>query len=202
MKSDLLANVSHELRTPLTAIKGYTDYILERKLGPITDKQEKGLVVVQRNLERLSKSINALLDFSRMDMGRIVLNIQPFACWGRWWTRSTPRCGRSWRRSGLDLRRPTSTPRLPSVIADREKLSAVLENLVINAIKFTPEGGRITVSAARGRGHGRGPRRRSASRTPASGSPTTRSAASSTASTRWTAPPPAASAASASASPS
>ena len=79
MKSDLLANVSHELRTPLTAIKGYTDYILERKLGPITDKQEKGLVVVQRNLDRLSRSIDALLDFSRMDMGRIALNIQPFS---------------------------------------------------------------------------------------------------------------------------
>src|SRR4029077_3991388 len=78
MKSDLLANVSHELRTPLTAIKGYTDYILERKLGTITDKQEKGLMVVQRNLERLSKTINALLDFSRMEMGRITLSVQPF----------------------------------------------------------------------------------------------------------------------------
>ena len=71
MKSDLLANVSHELRTPLTAIKGYTDYILERKLGPVTDKQEKGFLVVQRNLERLSRTINALLDYSRMEMGRI-----------------------------------------------------------------------------------------------------------------------------------
>ena len=79
MKSDLLANVSHELRTPLTAIKGYTDYILERKLGAITDKQEKGLVVVQRNLERLSRTIGALLDFSRMDMGRITLNLQRFS---------------------------------------------------------------------------------------------------------------------------
>ncbi|HET7746185.1 MAG TPA: HAMP domain-containing sensor histidine kinase, partial [Vicinamibacteria bacterium] len=78
MKSDLLANVSHELRTPLTAIKGYTDYILERKLGPISEKQEKGLVVVQRNLDRLSKSINALLDFSRMDSGRIALTALPF----------------------------------------------------------------------------------------------------------------------------
>src|SRR2546422_8824864 len=77
-QSDRRANVRHELRTPITAIKGYTDYILERKLGPISEKQEKGLVVVQRNLDRLSKSINALLDFSRMDVGRISLNIQPF----------------------------------------------------------------------------------------------------------------------------
>ena len=53
MKSDLLANVSHELRTPLTSIKGYAEYILEGKLGPVTGKQEKALGVVQRNLERL-----------------------------------------------------------------------------------------------------------------------------------------------------
>ncbi|PYQ47929.1 MAG: hypothetical protein DMF78_22515, partial [Acidobacteria bacterium] len=147
MKSDLLANVSHELRTPLTAIKGYTDYILERKLGTITEKQEKGLVVVQRNLERLSKSINALLDFSRMDVGRIVLNVQPFPLGPLVDQIQTTV------RSELEKKRLTLAthidPALPSVIADREKLSAVLENLVINSIKFTPEGGRILVSARR-----------------------------------------------------
>jgi signal transduction histidine kinase len=150
MKSDLLANVSHELRTPLTAIKGYTDYILERKLGTITDKQEKGLVVVQRNLERLSKSINALLDFSRMDVGRIVLNIQPFA-FGPLVDQIHTTVKAELDKKGLTLQTQID-PSLPHVIADREKLSAVLENLVINAIKFTPEGGRITVSAARAAG--------------------------------------------------
>jgi signal transduction histidine kinase len=147
MKSDLLANVSHELRTPLTAIKGYTDYILERKLGTITEKQEKGLVVVQRNLERLSKSINALLDFSRMDVGRIVLNLQPFPLGPLVeQIHTTVRSELEKRRLAFEVQ---IDPGLPSVIADREKLSAVLENLVINAIKFTPEGGRILVSATR-----------------------------------------------------
>jgi signal transduction histidine kinase/DNA-binding response OmpR family regulator len=147
LKSDLLANVSHELRTPLTAIKGYTDYILEKKLGPISQKQEKGLVVVQRNLDRLSKSINALLDFSRMDVGRISLNIQPFLLWPLVDQIHTSL------RSELEKKRlafrADLEPELPAVIADREKVSAVLENLIINAIKFTPEGGRIAVSAAR-----------------------------------------------------
>ncbi len=147
MKSDLLANVSHELRTPLTAIKGYTDYILDRKLGAITEKQEKGLVVVQRNLERLSKSINALLDFSRMDMGRIVLNLQPFSL-----TQLVDQILTTLR-SELEKKRLTFRsevePDLPPVIADREKVSQVLENLVINAIKFTPEGGRIAIGAER-----------------------------------------------------
>jgi signal transduction histidine kinase/DNA-binding response OmpR family regulator len=153
MKSDLLANVSHELRTPLTAIKGYTDYIKEGKLGPISEKQEKGLLVVQRNLERLSKSINALLDFSRMDVGRIVLNIQPF---------SLPQLVEqivTTLRSELEKKRLTFSAAidadLPQVIADREKVSQVLENLVINAMKFTPEGGRITIAAQRATGPGR-----------------------------------------------
>jgi signal transduction histidine kinase/DNA-binding response OmpR family regulator len=153
MKSDLLANVSHELRTPLTAIKGYTDYILERKLGSITEKQEKGLVVVQRNLDRLSRSIDALLDFSRMDMGRIALSIQPFSL------QALVEQIHTTVRSELERKRLSFVadiePGLPAVIADREKLSAVLENLVINAIKFTPEGGRITVGAARQAGGGR-----------------------------------------------
>jgi signal transduction histidine kinase len=147
MKSDLLANVSHELRTPLTAIKGYTDYILERRLGVITEKQEKGLVVVQRNLERLSKTINALLDFSRMDVGRIALNLQPFAI-GPLVEQIVTALRSELERKGLMLTAEIERG-LPPVIADREKLSAVLENLIINALKFTPEGGRITVSASR-----------------------------------------------------
>jgi signal transduction histidine kinase/DNA-binding response OmpR family regulator len=153
MKSDLLANVSHELRTPLTAIKGYTDYILDGKLGPVTEKQERGLVVVQRNLERLSKSINALLDFSRMEAGRITLNVQPFS-----FLQLAEQIF-STLRSELERKRLAFSlqvdPELPHVIADRDKLSQVIENLVINAIKFTPEGGRITIAAARGEVAGR-----------------------------------------------
>jgi signal transduction histidine kinase/DNA-binding response OmpR family regulator len=147
MKSDLLANVSHELRTPLTAIKGYTDYILDRKLGAISEKQEKGLVVVQRNLDRLSKSINALLDFSRMDVGKITLSIHPFSL-----AQLVSQIGMTLR-SELEKRRlqfeAEIEPELPQLIGDREKVSQVLENLVINAMKFTPEGGRITVAASR-----------------------------------------------------
>jgi len=147
MKSDLLANVSHELRTPLTAIKGYTDYILERRLGAITEKQEKGLVVVQRNLERLSKTINALLDFSRMDVGRIALNLQPFAL-APLLDQIVTGLRSELEKKGLKLTADIERG-LPPVIADKEKLSAVLENLIINALKFTPQGGRITVSAKR-----------------------------------------------------
>ena len=138
---------------------------------------------MQRNLERLSKSINALLDFSRMDVGRIVLNIQPFP-FAPLVDQIHTTVRSELEKKGLTLQTQID-PTLPSVIADREKLSAVLENLVINAIKFTPEGGRITVSAAPRRRPPAG-RGRSRWRTPASASPPISSPASSTASTRST----------------
>src|SRR6185503_9110910 len=132
---------------PLTAIKGYTDYMLERKLGAISDKQEKGLLVVQRNMERLARTINALLDFSRLDLGRVTLNIQPFQL-----SALVEHILLSLR-SELEKKRLTVAlaveAGLPQVIGDREKISAVLENLIINAMKFTPEGGTITVKAVR-----------------------------------------------------
>lgn len=147
MKSDLLANVSHELRTPLTAIKGYTDYILERKLGPVTEKQEKGFLVVQRNLERLSRTINALLDFSRMEMGRIGVTLQPFELG------PLVESVLAGLRAELDRKSLKAhgevTADLPPVIGDRDKISQVLENLVVNALKFTPDGGLITISGVR-----------------------------------------------------
>jgi len=153
LKSDLLANVSHELRTPLTAIKGYTDYIREGKLGRVTDKQQKGLLVVQKNLDRLGKSINDLLDFSRMDVGRIALNIQPFD-----FARLVEQIGTTVR-SELEKKQITFSAEveqaLAPVIADREKIAQVVENLVINSIKFTPETGRITVAATRSQESGR-----------------------------------------------
>jgi two-component system phosphate regulon sensor histidine kinase PhoR len=85
-----------------------------------------------------------------MDVGRIVLNIQPFAL-GPLVDQIHTTVKAELDKKGLTLQTQIE-PGLPSVIADREKLSAVLENLVINAIKFTPEGGRITLSAARSAG--------------------------------------------------
>ena len=150
-----------ELLEEFVARKDLAAGSLERKLGDITDKQEKGLVVVQRNLERLSRTIGALLDFSRMDIGRITLNLQRFS------VASLVEQIHTTVRSELDKKRlrflSAVEGDLPALIADREKLSAVIENLVINAIKFTPEGGSITVSAGRVAGTERRPPGRGAS---------------------------------------
>ena len=145
VKSDLLANVSHELRTPLTSIKGYTEYILEGKLGDITQKQQKGLMVVQKNLDRLSKLINALLDYSLMDAEKMVLNIKPFNL--KLLTQQVAMTLRSeLEKRNIDFRVEFADD-LPMVLGDKEKIYQVLENLTINAIKFTENGGRITMGA-------------------------------------------------------
>ena len=145
VKSDLIANVSHELRTPLTAIKGYTEYVADRKLGAVSERQEKALAVVLRNIERLARSINALLDFSRIEGGRLKLNRQPFAL--PLLVDHVHQTLRSMiERKSLSFQTSFEVD-LPDVLADRERLSQVFENLVINAIKFTPENGRIEITA-------------------------------------------------------
>jgi signal transduction histidine kinase/DNA-binding response OmpR family regulator len=145
LKSDLLANVSHELRTPLTSIKGYTEYILERKLGPITQKQEKGLMVVQRNLDRLSKLINALLDYSLMDAEKMVLTIKPFNL-KLLSKQVVVNLGSELEKRSVQFKIDIPDD-LPLVVGDKDKIYQVLENLTINAIKFTESGGTITIGA-------------------------------------------------------
>lgn len=145
LKSDLLANVSHELRTPLTSIKGYTEYILDGKLGPITEKQQKGLVVVERNLERLSKLINALIDYSLMDAARMPIVVKPFAL--------QPLCRQMSANLSSQLEKKNVQfnvqihDNMPLLVGDKDKIYQVLENLTINAMKFTESGGSVTLNA-------------------------------------------------------
>jgi len=145
VKSDLLANVSHELRTPLTSIKGYTEYILEGKLGVVTQKQQKGLMVVQKNLDRLSKLINALLDYSLMDAEKMVLVVKPFNL-KLLSKQVVVNLGSELEKRNLHFQIEIPDD-LPLVVGDKEKIYQVLENLTINAIKFTENAGRITMRA-------------------------------------------------------
>ncbi|MBL8112064.1 MAG: HAMP domain-containing protein, partial [Acidobacteria bacterium] len=145
MKTDLLANVSHELRTPLAAIRGYVEFIQEGQLGPITEAQRKGLDVCLRNSERLTKTINMLLDFSRMELGRVSIRPAPFQI-GRLIAQLVAGIESEARKRKIALRMKIEGELKP-VDGDRDRLTQVLENLVTNALKFTPEGGEIEVAA-------------------------------------------------------
>ena len=145
MKTDLLANVSHELRTPLAAIRGYVEFIHEGQLGPTTEAQRKGLEVCLRNSERLTKTINMLLDFSRMELGRVSIRTAPFQV-GRLIAQVAAGTEADARKRRIQLRVKVERDLKP-VDGDRDRLTQVLENLLTNALKFTPDGGEVEVGA-------------------------------------------------------
>jgi signal transduction histidine kinase len=146
MKSDLLANVSHELRTPLTAIQGYTEAMDEGLLGAVNLPQRDAFMVVRRNTRRLLEMIERLLSFSRLEAGAVTLASAPFDL-----AEVALHVVGSVRAGGpprLDLRLEIA-PALPPVWGDPERISQVIENLVTNAVKFTPPGREIRVRVGR-----------------------------------------------------
>ena len=148
IKSNLLANVSHELQTPLVLIKGYTEMILKRKIGPITPEQEKGLTVALRNIDRLVEMIDNLLGFSRIERGDAPLQLEEFPLW-QLIDEVIELLKEKIQKSGVYLTTQYETDDL-TVRADRGKVAQVFINLLTNAIKFNREGGRITVRVLKG----------------------------------------------------
>lgn len=148
MKSNLLANVSHELHTPLVSIKGYSEMILKRKLGPLTPEQERGLGVALKNIDRLIEMIDNLLSFSRMEKGETQLNLEDVPFW-HLVDEAVEMVGERIRKKNLTLTTQYETDGLV-VRCDRVKIGQVLTNLLTNAVKFNREGGRITLTAKRG----------------------------------------------------
>ena len=145
LKTDLLANVSHELRTPLSAIRGYVEFMSDGNLGPISAEQARALAVCLRNIDRLNKNINMLLDFSRMELGRVAIHPAPFRL--DLLVRQTISSLESEIRKKKVSVETGLGHDLPAVLGDRDRLLQVIENLLVNAIKFTPAGGKIWVRA-------------------------------------------------------
>jgi signal transduction histidine kinase len=145
LKSQFLANVSHELRTPLTSIKGYVEYIRKEKLGPITPMQSEGLQVAQRNILRLQRLINDLLDYTKLEFNKSPIHVRPYTfedLWKHVYNQFSEVIEK--RNFSLQLRIP---PDLPLLFVDGPRFTQVLINLLGNAIKFSNEEGTITVRA-------------------------------------------------------
>ena len=143
MKSEFVSLVSHELRTPLTSIIGFISLILDGKTGKINQKQYESLSRAHRQSERLAALINDLLDISRIEAGRIEMK------------RERVHIDRVAKRRIEELRPQAdekaitllldANPTLPLLIADADRVGQVFINLIGNAIKFTPNGGKVTV---------------------------------------------------------
>lgn len=155
VKSDFVANVSHELRTPLTSIKSYAE-ILHDEIGNMEESQQKRFLrIIDSEADRLTRLVNNLLDIKKMEAGEMSWHDADFDVAGL--CRETIRdfnphaAGR-----GIDIRFDPEK-NIPPVTADRDKIKQVLNNLISNAVKFSPEGaGRIDVSVGSGNGAGGG----------------------------------------------
>ena len=143
MKSDFISLVSHELRTPLTSIIGFVSFILDGKAGTINEKQRDSLMRVYRQSKRLAALINDLLDISRIEAGRIEMKKEPTSVLEIIKQRFDEIKPQADEKSlQFSLIAPDS---LPLTYGDGERIGQVLINLMGNAIKFTPEKGRVVV---------------------------------------------------------
>jgi two-component system phosphate regulon sensor histidine kinase PhoR len=147
IRRDFVANVSHELRTPLTAIKGYAETLL----GPAGDDRETArrfLAVIDRHSERLGRLTEDLLTLSDLELGRTPLHLGAIDLEP---TVEDVVQILDERAARTDVRLIAEVdPATPPVLADGDRLRQVLINLIDNAIKFTPAGGRVTVRVAPG----------------------------------------------------
>jgi two-component system phosphate regulon sensor histidine kinase PhoR len=145
VRTEFVANVSHELRTPLTAIQGY----LETLLGGAMDDPahaRRFLEVAFRHTERLGRLLNDLADLSNIELGRVTMHMGPVALGDL--VEETFAIIRAKAEAGGVALEARLAPDLPPVEGDHDRLAQVLINLVDNAVKYTPAGGKVTVEAA------------------------------------------------------
>jgi len=145
-KSEFLANMSHELRTPLNAIIGFSEVLTDRMFGELNAKQEEYLKDIYASGTHLLSLINDILDLSKIEAGRMELELTEFHLPTAIENALMLVRERAGRRS-IALHTSIDN-RLDQIQADERKVRQVVLNLLSNAIKFTPEGGRIEVSAA------------------------------------------------------
>jgi signal transduction histidine kinase/CheY-like chemotaxis protein len=147
MKSEFLANMSHELRTPLNAIIGFSEVLGDGLLGDLTEQQRGFIGDIFSSGKHLLSLINDILDLSKVEAGKMVLDIEPVQMSGLIAnSMSIIREKAASRRVQLVTEVP---PDLGSVRADARKVKQIVYNLVSNAVKFANEGGQVTLTAAR-----------------------------------------------------
>ena len=144
-KSEFLANMSHELRTPLNAVIGFSEVLIERMFGELNDKQDDYLKDIHSSGKHLLSLINDILDLAKIESGRMELDLGHFdaaAAMGNAMTLVRERA----QRHGLSLSLEAGAV-VGEIRADERKFKQILLNLLTNAVKFTPDGGSITVRA-------------------------------------------------------
>lgn len=143
-KSNFLTIMSHELRTPLNAVLGFTECLREGILGPVNLEQIKALKSIETSGDHLLDLITDILDFVKIEEGKIDLELQPVP------VNALCQSSASFVRQQalnkyIDLE-VCVPPDLPMIVVDKRRMRQVLINLLINAVKFTPEGGHVVLA--------------------------------------------------------
>jgi two-component system, NtrC family, sensor histidine kinase KinB len=145
LKSDMVATVSHELKTPLTSVQMAIHLLLEEVIGPLNHKQVELLLAARQDAERILTMINDLLDLTRIEQGRVRLDLEPLPAVelveeavARFQPQATAR--------GVTLIGKAEGPDSP-VMVDRDRIEHVFDNLIVNAIQHTNRGGTVNVRA-------------------------------------------------------
>lgn len=146
-KSQFITIVTHELKIPMTSIRGYADLIRQGTVGPVTEKQAQFLDTIRNNVDRMADLVSDLSDISRIDTGRLKVDLQPVSI--NDYVRETianlrPQFEQKSQEIKIEL-----DPDLPLVLVDRVRLVQILTNLLSNANKYTPEQGAISISGSR-----------------------------------------------------
>ncbi len=146
-KTEFVSFVSHELKQPMTSMKGYTDLLMKGIGGELNDQQKQFLQVIRSNVGRMDQLVQSLLDISRIESGRLKLEmgeVVPEEMISEAVQAFEPTINAKNQQILVNIE-----PDLPTVTGDRGRLLQVLTNLISNANKYTPEGGRISLRADR-----------------------------------------------------
>ncbi|MBK8597039.1 MAG: PAS domain S-box protein [Holophagales bacterium] len=145
LKDEFLASMSHELRTPLSGVLGMAEVLRSGRSGPLNERQQRSLQVIEEGGRHLLSLINDILDVMKIEAGHVVLQPEPCSVAG------VCRASISMIQAAADRKRIGLTvdvdPNASRVMADARRLHQVLFNLVSNAVKFTPAGGRVALEA-------------------------------------------------------
>ena len=144
MKDEFISNVSHELKTPLISIKGYGELLYDEKQGSLLDEQRKSLEAIIRNADRLTRLINSILFISRMQAGKIEFHFEPVDI------DDAIGISVSDFKSTIDKKQivfEKVIPKVSMIRGEKDRFIEIINNLLDNAIKFTPTGGKISIKA-------------------------------------------------------
>jgi len=151
-KSDFLANMSHELRTPLNAIIGFAEVLQDQFFGPLNEKQKKYVDNINTSGRHLLSLINDILDLSKVEAGKMELEPEELSLKKDVLEPALTLLQEKALKHNISLSLAVEPRADMNILADAKKLKQIMFNLLTNAVKFTPDGGSVEISAKRSKG--------------------------------------------------